>query len=487
VFNVARKAILTVIQGPSNGKQFAIENGFVVGRGEEANIDLGDQSTSRKHAQLTIEREGIRLADLDSANGIFVNKRKVKSHFLVEGDEIMLGDSVLKFSMPIDPKARRRNLLIFTLLLLGAAGGVIAMIVRQNQAQLVQVLPFDRTLDLSFTNEAFGFSFKHPSTFETMRDAPYLRRAWAAYDDYYGYTNLYSQATPPKLGNQLVTDKVILDGYYHIQLMETVNENRFEFLRFDVEVWDGIAAFQDINDFSLTDKTLTAFNTKVQFTEEAVVPADHPEFGRFEEGELNYKQGTLETGEDLFFYVKQRCYVVGKRRFLISASCNYRDAERAIGLFNEMIDSFAVVPATHTAGAPLEVLAAAKALMEEGQVNYTSSLPHRRYQAMLLFMRAANMLKQLPQNSTEYRTALRQAQTLQDRLQKELEDLRKRVQDNLNRQKWDDAYKLLAEIVTTVDDNNSATDIDTKDEWRIWQDIAKPEVVTMQNQNRFGQ
>src|SRR5215469_8696614 len=64
---------------------------LVFGRGDEVDIDLNDQSVSRRHAKIELGPDGFRLVDLRSKTGSFVNGRRFEEHDLVIGDQIWLG------------------------------------------------------------------------------------------------------------------------------------------------------------------------------------------------------------------------------------------------------------------------------------------------------------------------------------------------------------------------------------------------------------
>ncbi len=85
---------LRVIGGPSHGETFELAPGeYTLGRGEGADIQLVDESVSRRHALLTVTAEGVTVLDLDSHNGSMINDRPVKSSRAFEGDELRFGDS----------------------------------------------------------------------------------------------------------------------------------------------------------------------------------------------------------------------------------------------------------------------------------------------------------------------------------------------------------------------------------------------------------
>jgi len=64
----------------------------------------GDPLCSRRHASFTVDSGGarVRLVDLDSRNGCFVNGKQVSEQFLVDGDLARLGDSffLLRYAEP---------------------------------------------------------------------------------------------------------------------------------------------------------------------------------------------------------------------------------------------------------------------------------------------------------------------------------------------------------------------------------------------------
>jgi pSer/pThr/pTyr-binding forkhead associated (FHA) protein len=68
-----------------------------VGRGFAADVRLDDQSVSRRHAILHERPAGTRILDDRSANGTFVNGRRVLEATLQDGDIVVLGRVVLTY------------------------------------------------------------------------------------------------------------------------------------------------------------------------------------------------------------------------------------------------------------------------------------------------------------------------------------------------------------------------------------------------------
>jgi pSer/pThr/pTyr-binding forkhead associated (FHA) protein len=86
------------IQGPERTLLIPLAGETVhIGRGLAAGLRLDDSSVSRRHAILVPRPSGARILDDRSANGTFVNGRRVQQAELRNGDVIVLGRVVLRF------------------------------------------------------------------------------------------------------------------------------------------------------------------------------------------------------------------------------------------------------------------------------------------------------------------------------------------------------------------------------------------------------
>ena len=94
------RPLLTVLVGLNEGQIFALDRAETsIGRGRDAYVDIDDAGISRRHARI-VRLAGPRyiLEDLGSANGVFVNGRKVEHVELVDGDRVQVGARlVLRF------------------------------------------------------------------------------------------------------------------------------------------------------------------------------------------------------------------------------------------------------------------------------------------------------------------------------------------------------------------------------------------------------
>jgi pSer/pThr/pTyr-binding forkhead associated (FHA) protein len=86
-----KRSILVCVSGPLNGQEFEIPpTGLVVGR--EGHVRVPDEFLSRKHFEVAPDAEGnIRVRDLGSRNGTFLNTLPAKDTKVRGGDEIRAG------------------------------------------------------------------------------------------------------------------------------------------------------------------------------------------------------------------------------------------------------------------------------------------------------------------------------------------------------------------------------------------------------------
>lgn len=93
---------LIVIRGLNVGQSVRLgATEIVLGRGLQADVDLGDDSVSRRHATVRMEGGRAVLADLGSRTGTFVNgKRITEPATLSDGDKIQVSTgTILKFTV----------------------------------------------------------------------------------------------------------------------------------------------------------------------------------------------------------------------------------------------------------------------------------------------------------------------------------------------------------------------------------------------------
>ena len=98
----AEGAALVIRSGGGRaGESFAVEGErMAIGRSPDANVFLDDVTVSRNHALLVKRRDGLYVDDLGSLNGTYVNRRRIESHRLANGDELQVGKYKLTYLAP---------------------------------------------------------------------------------------------------------------------------------------------------------------------------------------------------------------------------------------------------------------------------------------------------------------------------------------------------------------------------------------------------
>ena len=98
-FGVHGPALVVRSGGGRSGETFTPEGEeTTIGRSPECGVFLDDVTVSRKHAVLRKRDDGRwEMVDQGSLNGTFVNRRRVDSAVLDDGDEIQIGKYRLTF------------------------------------------------------------------------------------------------------------------------------------------------------------------------------------------------------------------------------------------------------------------------------------------------------------------------------------------------------------------------------------------------------
>lgn len=91
---------LLCMTGPNKGKvYYLIGKRAIIGRGENADIQIVDTKISREHAELSFAENAYTITDLGAQNGIIVNDSKVKQKKLVDAEKIVIGQTVFKYNV----------------------------------------------------------------------------------------------------------------------------------------------------------------------------------------------------------------------------------------------------------------------------------------------------------------------------------------------------------------------------------------------------
>lgn len=127
--NAPTRIVVTVAEDPQYESEFKFEDAtrITIGRSADCDIrlpgDRGHRDVSRHHCLLTINPPSIRVRDLGSRNGTFINGARIGSpehidednevdnfespeYELMNGDEVLIGHAVMRIR--VEPHYRTR-------------------------------------------------------------------------------------------------------------------------------------------------------------------------------------------------------------------------------------------------------------------------------------------------------------------------------------------------------------------------------------------
>ena len=95
---LAGAALVIRSGGGRAGESFPMsDDRLAIGRSPEAGVFLDDVTVSRTHALLVSRADGTYIDDLGSLNGTYVNRSRIESQKLEDGDEIQVGKYKLSY------------------------------------------------------------------------------------------------------------------------------------------------------------------------------------------------------------------------------------------------------------------------------------------------------------------------------------------------------------------------------------------------------
>ena len=97
---VTIRAKLFVSRGENSGTTFYLEKSHTtVGRSARADIQINDEKASRVHLEISFSNMEFRIRDLNSSNGTYLNGSSVVEYALRNHDKIMVGETLLQFTI----------------------------------------------------------------------------------------------------------------------------------------------------------------------------------------------------------------------------------------------------------------------------------------------------------------------------------------------------------------------------------------------------
>ena len=97
---VERERVTRVLTGTIDGQELRFplfKDRLTIGRTRQNDIQLKSQHISRRHAVVVIEGDVTRVIDWGSKNGVFVNFKRVKEHFLKNDDIVSVGAAEFRY------------------------------------------------------------------------------------------------------------------------------------------------------------------------------------------------------------------------------------------------------------------------------------------------------------------------------------------------------------------------------------------------------
>lgn len=93
------KVYLKITSHDKKAKILEMEVGdsVILGRSNKAEIKLDDDHLSSEHLKVTLKEKGLIVEDLNSKNGIFLNKIRVEKAEMFMGDELKIGKTKISF------------------------------------------------------------------------------------------------------------------------------------------------------------------------------------------------------------------------------------------------------------------------------------------------------------------------------------------------------------------------------------------------------
>lgn len=86
--------------GVDLGRRYPVSSKpMLIGRGDNCDIRLTDESVSRRHALISPDDLGYSVRDLGSMNGTFLNDAPANSGILRDGDYLKVGNTIFRFLM----------------------------------------------------------------------------------------------------------------------------------------------------------------------------------------------------------------------------------------------------------------------------------------------------------------------------------------------------------------------------------------------------
>lgn len=100
--------LLVMFRDDGTQKEFPLASGkTLVGRSEECDLRIPLPEISRKHSMLIVSNSAVTVRDLGSANGTYVNNKRINEQELEAGDHLVIGPVVFTVRVNGEPQEIR--------------------------------------------------------------------------------------------------------------------------------------------------------------------------------------------------------------------------------------------------------------------------------------------------------------------------------------------------------------------------------------------
>src|SRR5688572_26123462 len=100
-----RRCKLVVVRDGESEELLFDKDVIAIGAMEDNDLVLGDETVSRNHCRIYVEGDQYMVQDLDSTNGTFVNRVRIREAWLRPDCVITLGKTEIRFQ-PFDERVR---------------------------------------------------------------------------------------------------------------------------------------------------------------------------------------------------------------------------------------------------------------------------------------------------------------------------------------------------------------------------------------------
>ena len=181
--------IIYTVNSRELGKRFSLAGGPVkLGRGSENTIVLDNDSVSRRHARVESRDGNHVLVDMNSTNGTYVNDELVHHHTLRRGDQIKIGDTILKFLSGSDLESQYHET-IYRMTIVDGLTGVHnkRYLIEQLERELSRATRHSRPLSLVMLDidhfKDVNDSFGHLAGDQVLKEVAQLAKSRLRPDD----------------------------------------------------------------------------------------------------------------------------------------------------------------------------------------------------------------------------------------------------------------------------------------------------------------